>query len=349
MTDLTRVAVDVMTAEKGIDVVVSAVLSVAHRNSSFCPVLVGDQEKITASLLRCFGSRWNELNLVIEHAPDVIGHADDPVVALRKKKHSSTHKAIELVSQGRADCVVSCANTGALAAISRYKLKRVQGVGKLSITASIPSANDKYVHLCDVGASVDVEPQDLHSHAKLLSDMLQSDNVAYAPKIGLLNIGQESIKGNRLVKDTLPLLQSDSSLNFVGAVEPISIFNGEVDAVVCDGFVGNCVIKTTEASARMLLSTVKQLCKKSFFGAIAGWYLKRLIQRDAPRLNPCLNNGGILLGVNGVVIKSHGSATQTGIETAITHAVGYAKSAYAKKVSEWRKLRLTQENASMAL
>lgn len=333
----TRVAVDVMTAESGVIAVVNSVVNILKSVSHAHIDLVGDQTLIKSALERAHGAAWTTLSLSIHHSSDVVLHSDEPVSALKNKKNSSTHRTIDLVASGKADCAVSCANTGALAAISRYKLKRVTGTRKLALSATFPTHTDKVVHLCDAGASVDVTAEDLLNHARLASDMLSHKNGLERPRVALLNIGRERVKGSKLVQDAMLLFESEESINYVGMLEPCAIFEGSTDIVVSDGFTGNCVLKASEGAANFIFDMIQKVCKQSVLGILTGWYLKKILRRRATKLQPCERNGAIILGVNGVVVKSHGGASQRGIEAAIRLALVTAQSAYAEKVAKWRQ------------
>lgn len=329
------VAVDVMTAEQGLRAMLHAVVSVLRRKPDIKVHLTGNRLLIEEVLESCYKDIWRELNLEIHHTEIVILQTDDPVWALKNKNGSSTHRAVGLVESGCAQSVVSCANTGALAAISRYKLKRLPGVEKLSMLGSFPTYDDtKDVYISDVGASFDSDPEHLVAQAKMATAVLKKKGCDYNPVVGLLNMGTEEVKGNRLVKETARLMREDSAINFYGSVEGHDIFSGHVDIVICDGFVGNCLLKACEGTANYIMRTIKKSCMIGTLGKVVGGLLKGILKKQAPKLNPSLRNGGLIIGLNGVVIKSHGNADVLGIETAILAAVNATNSEYQKNISE---------------
>ncbi len=339
------IAVDVMTSERGVNAVTTAVCAAAKRCPHVRFHLTGDRLIIEESLESMHRLSWRSLNIEIHQADSVIQPQDDPVWALRHRQESSTHLALKLVRQGICDAAVSCANTGALAAFSRYCLKRISGVDKLAMVCSFPtSRKDRDVYVCDVGASFDSESKHLHDYARMMTAMLQTDSVRESPRVALLNTGTELSKGNAVVRETSLLLNNDNQINYVGYLEGHDIFSGQADVIICDGFVGNCLLKTSEGTANYVMSTIKQACMKSFFTKVTGRILKNIIKNDAPSLNPSLRNGALILGLNGVVIKSHGNADILGIETAILTAIKASTSAYARQlVPQYSNSRPTEE------
>lgn len=327
------IAVDVMTAESGLPVAIEAAVTMLKRDANLKLHLVGDKLLIEEVLESCHRAYWRELNLEIHHSEVAILQNDDPVWALKNKKGSSTHQSVRLVSEGRANAVVSCANTGALVAISRFMLKRLNGVEKLALVGGFPTYGKKDVYICDVGASFDASPQDLLCQAKMASAMLNCGANATAPKIGLLNMATEDSKGNLLAKEATTLLRQDESLNFYGSIEGHDIFKGHVDIVICDGFVGNCVLKSCEGTANFVMNTIRKACMNGALTKIIGSFMRQVLKKQAPKLNPSLRNGALVLGLNGIVIKSHGHADLLGIETAIQTAVSACKSSYIENIA----------------
>lgn len=328
------IAVDVMTSERGINAVLTAVCNAAKQCPHIRFHLVGDRLLIEESLESLHRLTWRSLNLEIHHTDIVIEHNDDPVWALKHRHGSSTHKALTLVKDNIADAAVSCANTGALGAISRYVLKRLPGVDKLAMVGSFPTyrpATDVYI--CDVGASYDASAEQLHSFATMATAMMKSESSQRCPRVALLNIGTESSKGNVVVRQAFKLLTDDPTINFIGFLEGHDIFSGQADILVCDGFVGNCLLKSCEGTANFIMTSVKKACLKSAYSRFVGGLLKGILKSEAPSLNPSLRNGALILGLNGIVIKSHGNADVLGIETSIHTAIKAATSAYAGKLS----------------
>jgi len=233
---------------------------------------------------------------------------DDPVeVALRRKKDSSMRLAAQSVKDGRADACVSAGNTGAWMAISRYVLKTLDGIDRPAIATSIPNQTGRATTVLDLGANVDCTAEHLLQFAIMGAALSQAVDHRESPTVGLLNIGEEVIKGNEVVKEAAELLRG-SPLNFYGNVEGNDIFKGTVDVVVCDGFVGNVVLKSVEGLAKMLSSIIHEEFKRNIFTLLAGAIAKPVLNRLRNRVDNRRYNGAALLGLRGVVIKSHGSA-----------------------------------------
>jgi glycerol-3-phosphate acyltransferase PlsX len=233
---------------------------------------------------------------------------DDPVeVALRRKKDSSMRLAAQSVKDGRADACVSAGNTGAWMAISRYVLKTLDGIDRPAIATSIPNQTGRATTVLDLGANVDCTAEHLLQFAIMGAALSQAVDHRDSPTVGLLNIGEEVIKGNEVVKEAAELLRA-SPLNFYGNVEGNDIFKGTVDVVVCDGFVGNVVLKSVEGLAKMLSSVIREEFKRNLITLLVGALAKPVLNRLRNRVDNRRYNGAALLGLRGVVIKSHGSA-----------------------------------------
>jgi len=233
---------------------------------------------------------------------------DDPVeVALRRKKDSSMRVAIQQVKDGAAQAAVSAGNTGALMAIARYLLKTLDGIDRPAIATQLPHAKGGATTVLDLGANVDCTAEHLLQFAIMGAALSQAVDHRERPSVGLLNIGEEVIKGNEVVKEAAELLRN-SPLNFYGNVEGNDIFKGTVDVVVCDGFVGNVVLKSVEGLAKMLSSVIREEFKRNLITLLAGAVAKPVLNRLRTRVDNRRYNGAALLGLRGVVIKSHGSA-----------------------------------------
>ncbi|CFN71762.1 glycerol-3-phosphate acyltransferase PlsX [Bordetella pertussis] len=255
---------------------------------------------------------------------------DDPVeVALRRKKDSSMRLAAQAVKDGRADACISAGNTGAWMAISRYVLKTLDGIDRPAIATSIPNQTGRATTVLDLGANVDCSAEHLLQFAIMGAALSQAVDHRDRPTVGLLNIGEEIIKGNEVVKEAAELLRA-SPLNFYGNVEGNDIFKGTVDVVVCDGFVGNVVLKSVEGLAKMLSSVIREEFKRNFITLLAGAFAKPVLNRLRNRVDNRRYNGAALLGLRGVVIKSHGSADAY----AFGFALQRAREAVASKLLE---------------
>lgn len=302
-----------MGGDHGPSVTIPAAISFLKKQADAELVLVGVDEVLRAELKKHHAD--NHPRLTVKHASEIVA-MDDPVeVALRRKKDSSMRVAIEAVKDGSANACVSAGNTGALMAVSRYVLKTMAGVDRPAICSIIPNQKGAPTYILDLGANVDCEPDHLHQFAIMGSVLCSAIEGIARPTIGLLNVGTEDIKGNEVVKATGALLRADAErgkLNFFGNVEGNDIFKGTVDVVVCDGFVGNVTLKTIEGMSRFVKSVFKESIL-SMLGAL-------LARKSLKKLNPERYNGAGLLGLKGLVFKSHGGANAYAFEWAIKRA-----------------------------
>jgi len=302
-----------MGGDHGPSVTIPAAISFLKKQADAELVLVGVEDVLRAELKKHHAD--NNPRLTVKHASEVV-EMDDPVeVALRRKKDSSMRVAIEAVKDGSAHACVSAGNTGALMAVSRYVLKTMAGVDRPAICSIIPNQKGAPTYILDLGANVDCEPDHLHQFAIMGSVLCSAIEGIPRPTIGLLNVGTEDIKGNEVVKATGVLLRADAErgkLNFFGNVEGNDIFKGTVDVVVCDGFVGNVTLKTIEGMSRFVKSVFKESIL-SMLGAL-------LARKSLKKLNPERYNGAGLLGLKGLVFKSHGGANAYAFEWAIKRA-----------------------------
>ncbi|TCS34349.1 phosphate:acyl-[acyl carrier protein] acyltransferase [Paucimonas lemoignei] len=310
-----------MGGDHGCAVTVPAAVSFVNRQQDAELILVGREEAIRAELKK--HRALDHPRLSILHAEEVVT-MDDPVeVALRRKKDSSMRVAVSLVKDGRAQASVSAGNTGALMAISRYVLKTLPGVDRPAICTLIPNQKDKPTYMLDLGANVDCEPHHLHQFALMGSALVASSEGKAKPSVGLLNIGEEDIKGNEVVKQTAKLLRADHEkgvLNFYGNVEGDDIFKGTTDIVVCDGFVGNVALKASEGLGRFFKAAVTAEFKSNPLNMLGALIARGALKAISRRLNPSRYNGASLLGLRGLVFKSHGGADAYAYEWAIRRA-----------------------------
>jgi glycerol-3-phosphate acyltransferase PlsX len=307
-----------MGGDHGPSVTIPAALSFLEHEPEVELILVGLEDVLRAELKK-HRAEGNP-RLTVQAATEVVA-MDDPVeVALRRKKDSSMRVAVELVKSGSADACVSAGNTGALMAVSRYVLKTMAAVDRPAICSILPNEKGRPTYMLDLGANVDCEPHHLHQFAIMGSVLFSAMEGVKRPTIGLLNVGTEDIKGNEVVKATAALLRADherGALNFYGNIEGNDIFEGTTDVVVCDGFVGNVTLKAIEGLAHFFKSAFKQNLLSKLGGLIAYGSLKKL--------NPKSYNGASLLGLKGLVFKSHGGADAYAYEWAIKRAFDAAK------------------------
>ncbi|HEU4851973.1 MAG TPA: phosphate acyltransferase PlsX [Telluria sp.] len=321
-----KISIDCMGGDHGPSVTVPAALSFIEHHPDAELILVGREDEVRAELKKHKAEARDRLSVV--NATEVV-EMDDPLeVALRRKKDSSMRVAIELVKDGKADACVSAGNTGALMAVSRYVLKTMPGVDRPAICSILPNQKDGPTYMLDLGANVDCEPHHLHQFAIMGSVMVSAMEGIERPTIGLLNVGTEEIKGNEVVKATAKLLQEDHArgkLNFYGNVEGNDIFKGTTDLVVCDGFVGNVTLKAVEGLARFVKNVMTTEFKRNPLTMLGALIAKSALKRISNRLNPSRYNGAGLLGLRGLVFKSHGGADAFAFEWAIKRSFDAAK------------------------
>ena len=301
------ISLDCMGGDFGVSIVIPAALDALAKYKHLSLILVGDEASINKEL----GDKANKFSsrLEIQHATQVVGSSEAPSLALRGKKDSSMRVAINLVKEGRAQASVSAGNTGALMATARFVLKTLPGIDRPAICSTLPNATNPtgFTHVLDLGANVDSSAESLLEFAFMGDALAEAIFDLKNPTVGLLNIGEEEIKGNEIVKEASRLL-TDSNLNYVGYVEGDGIFLGPVDVVVCDGFIGNVMLKTTEGAAKMLTGFLKEGYKKSIFTKIAALISLPILSKFKRRVDPREYNGASFLGLKGVVVKSHGGA-----------------------------------------
>lgn len=310
------IALDAMGGDHGPVVTVPAALHVLARQSDISLILVGDQSAIESELKK-HGSSTNE-RLRIQHASQVVTMDELPSQALRGKKDSSMRVAINMVKDGAAQACVSAGNTGALMATARFVLKTLSGIDRPAICTALPTITG-HCHVLDLGANVDSAAEHLFEFAVMGSVLVSAvDNKAH-PTVGLLNIGAEEIKGNEQVKQAALLLQN-SGLNYIGFVEGDGIYLGHADVIVCDGFVGNVMLKTTEGVAKMISHFMKQEFQRSWLRKLSALIAMPVLKAFRKRVDPRAYNGASLLGLKGIVIKSHGGADSYAFGKAIFEA-----------------------------
>jgi len=324
------IAIDVMGGDHGAHVTVPAAVEYLRKHPNDTVVLVGLGDLIEAELRKL--SVTAGPNLRIRAASEVVGMDEAPQQALRNKKDSSMRVAVNLVKSGEAAACVSAGNTGALMATGRYVLKMLPGIDRPAIATFLPNVKGQACML-DLGANVDCNAEHLLHFAlmgsALAGAILHKDN----PSVGLLNIGSEEIKGNEVVKQASELLQQ-SDLNFYGNVEGDDIFKGVTDVIVCDGFVGNVSLKTTEGLAQMLGTFLKEEFGRNIFTKLAALVALPVLKAFKRRVDHRRYNGATLLGLKGVVVKSHGSADAFSFGCAIERAAEEARSGMLHHITE---------------
>lgn len=300
-------AIDAMGGDRGLDSTVPAALDILARHREVELILVGDAARIEARLQRtgAASSAQNE-RLQIAHAGEVVGMDEAPAVALRQKKDSSMRVAINLVKDRRADACVSAGNTGALLATARFVLKTIPGIDRPAICAGLPRVGGR-TYVLDLGANIGSSPEILLQFGVMGELLINCLDGVDRPRVGLLNIGVEDIKGNETIKAAAALFKR-SSLNYVGYIEANDIYTGDADLVVCDGFVGNVALKATEGAAQMIIGAIREEFMRNSVTRLAGLAARPVLGAIRRRLDHRRYNGASLLGLKGSVVKSHGSA-----------------------------------------
>ncbi len=321
------IAIDCMGGDHGPNVTVPAALDFLSRNADARVILVGLEEKLRSILPAPVSERF-----AIRHASEVVAMDEPPALALRNKKDSSMRVAINLVKEGEADACISAGNTGALMAISRFVLKMLPGIDRPAICAVLPTVKG-HVHVLDMGANVDCSPEHLLQFGIMGAMLVAAVDHREQPTVGILNIGEEDIKGNEVVKQAAELLRN-SGLNFIGNVEGDGVYKGEAEVVVCDGFVGNVALKTSEGLAQMLSTFLRQEFGRNLFTKLVALLALPVLKGFKRRVDHRRYNGASLLGLKGIVVKSHGSADAYGFRHAIERAAEEARGQVLSRIAD---------------
>ncbi len=334
------VAIDCMGGDRGPCVTVTAALDFLRHDPHASVILIGLEEEI-AEQLRKHHAAANP-RLKVHRATEVVGMDEPPAIALRAKKDSSMRAAIDLVKDGAAHACVSAGNTGALMAISRFVLKMLPGIDRPAICAVLPTVYGQ-TYMLDLGANIDCTAEHLLQFGIMGAMLVSAVENKERPTVGLLNVGAEEIKGGEVVKQAGNLLRN-SGLNFYGNIEGDDIYKGTTDVVVCDGFVGNVALKVSEGLVRMLGKYLRQEFHRNLWTRIAGVLALPAISAFKHRVDPSHYNGATLLGLRGIVIKSHGSADRTAFRVAIQRAADEARGGVLNRITE--RVSLLHEGAA---
>ena len=325
-----------MGGDHGLSVTIPAALDFLEENPAHHALLVGLEADIRAMLAAAeHHQRAQPLSRRYEivAAEEVVAMDDPPAIALRNKRRSSMRIAIECIKEGRAQAAVSAGNTGALMAIARYVLKTLEGIDRPAIATALPNRTGGVTTMLDLGANVDCSAEHLLQFAQMGAALVSVIDGKERPSIGLLNVGEEVIKGNDTVKLAAELLRA-SSLNFYGNVEGDDIFKGTTDVIVCDGFVGNVALKTSEGLAQMLRSFIKEEFTRSLLTKCMAFIASPVLKAFSRRVDHRRYNGASLLGLRGIVIKSHGSADSYAFRHALRRAAGAAAHGLNEKIAQ---------------
>lgn len=326
-----------MGGDHGHAVTVDAALLALKAHQELQLLLVGDEAQLSAALQQRRQSADPRLQIV--HASEVVGMDESPSKALRNKKDSSMRVAINLVKEGRASAAVSAGNTGALMATAKFVLKTLPGIDRPAIVSAIPSVNG-HVHMLDLGANASCNSEQLFQFAVMGSALVTAVYGIEQPRVALLNIGEEEIKGSDTIKQAALLLQQ-SSLNYIGFVEGDGIFLSDVDVVVCDGFVGNVALKTGEGVAKLVYQFMKEEFTRNLLTKAAAIAAMPALKALGKRMDPRHYNGASFAGLNGIVIKSHGSADAVSFANAIGVALREVEKDVPSRISRLMSAVLT--------
>lgn len=322
-----------MGGDLGPQPIVSAVLKELSKDPNLAFIVVGDQGQIKPLL----SSFQNDTRLRIVHTTDVVTMTDKPASVIRNKTQSSMRLAVELLRSGEAQACISAGNTGALMALGYYLLKTLPGIDRPAIVSSIPNAAGRS-YLLDLGANVDCSSEQLLQFAVMGSVLCQAVDGIGSPRVGLLNVGSESGKGNERVKLAAQLLQENSAINYVGFVEGGGIFDNSADVIVCDGFVGNVALKASEGVSSLLAQMLEAQFQQHWSGRILRPLVRPILKKWQRQIEPARYNGASLLGLQRILIKSHGDADGL----AFKHAIRLAKQEIQKDVPALINQRLDQ-------
>lgn len=311
MSNTVHIAVDAMGGDQGPRLAGSASLQFLSSHPQVKLTLLGDYEQIKSVV-------GDEPQISIVDVPDVVTMADKPAFALRNKRHSSMARAIEMVAEGDAHACVSAGNTGALMAFGLRQLGTIEGVDRPAICKAVPAKGGRCFVL-DLGANLDCSPENLTQFAILGSALAKVCGVA-KPRVGVLNVGKESQKGTKIQQQCLALIEANPSLHCVGFTEGNDIYSGNVDVVVCDGFSGNVVLKASEGAANFLCDSLQAELSRGLANKLLASLMRPVLNRWAMSFDPASFNGAAFLGLNGVLVKSHGYTSQKGFVSALVVA-----------------------------
>ncbi|HPP46705.1 MAG TPA: phosphate acyltransferase PlsX [Accumulibacter sp.] len=333
------VSIDCMGGDHGPQVTVPSALEFVRQHADVRVILVGLTDRLQPFLNDCANPR-----VVIRHASEVVAMDESPANTLRSKKDSSMRVAIDLVRNGEADACVSAGNTGALMAISRFVLKMLPGIDRPAICSVLPTLKGQ-TYVLDLGANVDCTPEHLLQFGLMGASLVSAVEHSERPSVGILNIGEEAIKGNDVVKRAAELLWG-SGLNFVGNVEGDGIYKGAADVIVCDGFVGNVTLKASEGVAQLLATFLRKEFRRNLFTKLAALIALPVLKKFKRRVDHRQYNGASLLGLRGIVVKSHGSADALAFTRALQRAADEARNGVLARIGErFAQLNPLQESA----
>ncbi len=319
-----------MGGDHGPPVILSACMRAIQHHADFRFILCGDQAVINPYLAKLSGAQQARVQVI--HCTEVIEMTDSPIQVIRNKKDASMRRVIELVRSGEADACVSAGNTGALMALAYYLLKTLHGVDRPALVSFMPTAEHHKVLLLDLGANVNCTSDTLFQYAVMGAVLAEAMTGKNRPRVALLNVGEEDIKGNALVKMADQQLRAVPALNYIGYVEGDDIFTDHADVVVTDGFTGNVALKSSEGLAKLIIHEVKKQSERNWATRIMAQIALPLLKSIYNRMNPDQYNGASLIGLRGIVVKSHGNASADAFYYAIFQAMQEARLRVPEKI-----------------
>ncbi|VXC71907.1 fatty acid/phospholipid synthesis protein [Sphingomonas sp. T1] len=333
MPDSAWIAVDAMGGDDGLAVMLAGVARARRQFDGMHFLLVGDETAIRDGLK----AHPNlELNSEIVHAPEVVGSSDKPSQAIRRAKTTSMGIAIDLVKKGRAAAAVSSGNTGALMAMAKLSLRTLPGIDRPALAARLPTLGDTDMVMLDLGANTECDARNLVQFAIMGGAYARTALEIAHPRVALLNIGSEDMKGTDEIREAAAMLRATPKLDmdFTGFIEGDRLSRGDVDVVVCDGFSGNIALKTAEGTARFVADLLKRAFRSSVRSKLGFLISKPATELLRDHLDPNNHNGAVFLGLNGIVVKSHGGANERGVATAIGNAAKMVRNDLVRRISD---------------
>lgn len=340
-----KIAVDAMGGDYGLKVTVPACISALNNNNRLYIYIVGVYKEIKKELI-IFNNKYDSNRLKIINADEIIKMHDAPITALRNKKHSSMRIAINLIKDKIVDACISAGNTGALVAISKFVLKTISNIDRPAIVYPIPSLNYKTnimdkVYMLDLGANINCSAEQLFQFGIMGSALSENIQNKKYPKLSLLNIGSEEIKGNDNIKKASKMFKDCRYVNYTGYIEGNNILSAKTDVIICDGFIGNIALKSIEGTAQTISKVINNAFNKNIISKIAMTIAYPIIKKIKENLNMNQYNGASLLGINGIVIKSHGKTSINAFESAIIEGINEIKHNIPKKI--YNKIKETMK------
>jgi glycerol-3-phosphate acyltransferase PlsX len=347
LTHLT-IALDMMGGDYGPRSSIPAAVSAVNKNANLILLLCGNEQVIRERLSDL--DSLNHPRLIIKHCSEVVTNSCEPASALRNKKSSSMRVALELVKSGEAQACVSAGNTGALFFMAHFVLKMLPGIKRPALISAVPTEKKQPVYLLDLGANVHCDAETLFQFGVMGSIVAGQVQSIDRPKVYLLNIGSEEIKGNDTIKQAAQMMRSTPQINYQGYCEGSDMFSGKADVIVCEGFVGNVALKTCEGIAKLIMHKFTKALKKHFFYRLLAFTLRPIIKKLYKRVNPDQYNGASLVGLRGIVVKSHGNASSTAFLAAIEEASREVERSIPDKIqATFAQIIAKQENSSSSL